>query len=275
MSTVSPLKYVGVVGFLIFSQNIRADPVMVRHVQGSLHGFLVLKDLDDKILASGDMTQLVAGTRVSTVLSLHFKDGSLFEEQSIFSQRRTFQLLTYKQIQKGPAFKAPKTFSLDTSTGEVSIQFTDKDGEVKNITDKLTLPPDLANGILTTVLGDVDPRAETTLSMLVATPKPRLVKLKIPVAEQDSFSVGGSEAKANHYAVQIDLGGITGVAAKIIGKQPPPVHIWIAAGKAPVFLRLQGPLYEDGPVWQIELASPSWDGTPHTKQLISDTASSR
>jgi hypothetical protein len=43
-----------------------------------------------------------------------------------------------------------------------------------------------------------------------------------------------------------------------VGKQPPPVHFWVAAGSAPVFLKSEGPLFEDGPIWRIEMASPSW-----------------
>ena len=108
-----------------------AEPVPVRHVQGYLHGFVVLKDLDDKVLASGDLTQTGGANRVTAVLSLHFKDGSLYQETSVFSQRRVYQLLTYKQVQKGPSFKTQQTLNLDTSTGKVSLQYTDKDGEVK------------------------------------------------------------------------------------------------------------------------------------------------
>src|SRR6185437_11145883 len=99
-------------------------------------------------------------------LTLHFKDGSLYREISVFSQRRTYRLLTYKQVRKGPAFKTQETLTFDTSTGKVDIEHTDQDGKVKTITDKLTMPPDLANGILPTLLLDVDPKVETTLSML-------------------------------------------------------------------------------------------------------------
>jgi hypothetical protein len=238
-----------------------AQPVPVRHTQGSLHGFLVLKDMDDKVLASGDLTQTPSGNRLTTILSLHFKDGSLYQETSVYSQRRTFQLLTYKQVQKGPSFKIPETISLDTSTGKVNIQYTDKDGSAKTIDDALKLPPDLANGILPTLLTQIDPKVETTLSMLVSTPKPRVVKLKITAAEPDSFAVGGVGAKATHYVIKIDIGGVTGVVAKVAGKQPPPINFWVAAGNLPVFLKSEGPLFEDGPIWRIELASPVWPKT--------------
>jgi hypothetical protein len=235
-----------------------AEPVPVRRAQGYLHGYVVLKDLDDKILASGDLIQTTTGGRVTAALTLHFKDGSLYQESAVFSQRRTYQLLTYKQVRKGPAFKTQETLTFDTASGKVGIEYTDKDGKVKTIADKLTMPPDLANGIIPTVLTDVDPKVETTLSMLASTPNPRLVKLKISASEQDSFSIGGAGAKATHYVMKIDIGGVTGAVAKVVGKQPPPVHFWVAAGSAPVFLKSEGPLFEDGPIWRIEMASPAW-----------------
>ena len=223
--------------------------------------FIVLKDLDDKILANGDVTQTPAGGRVTLVLTLHFKDGSLHQETTVFSQRRTFQLISYKQVQKGPTFKTPTTLSFETSTGKVHVQYTEKDGQVKTIDDQVSLPADLANGMFSTLLTDIDPKLETTLSMLVSTPKPRVVKLRIAASEQDSFSVGGVGGKATHYVIKIDIGGVTGVVAKVVGKQPPPIHTWVTAGNTPAFLRSEGPLFEDGPIYRIELASPVWPKT--------------
>jgi hypothetical protein len=258
------LKYVAFTSLLLCAA-VKADPVTVRHVQGYIHGFLVLRDLDDKVLASGDLIQIPTGNRVTMTLTLHFADGSFYEENSVFSQRRTYRLLTYKQVMKGPAFKTPETLSLDASSGKVTVNYTDKDGSEKTIADKLSLPPNLSNGILALLLTDADPNVETTLSMVVSTPKPRVVKLKISASDEDSFSVGGSVSKATHYIVKIDIGGVTGVAAKVLGKEPPPVHMWIAAGNAPVFLKTEAPLYRDGPIWRIELASPVWP-KPSQKQ---------
>jgi hypothetical protein len=62
--------------------------------------------------------------------------------------------------------------------------------------------------------------------------------------------------------MKIDIGGVEGVAAKLVGKQPPPEDFWIDSGNAPAFLKSQGPLFDDGPVWRIELASPVWPKAP-------------
>ncbi len=176
MAHPSSARWAAVAGLLL--SGIHAEPVPVRHVQGYIHGFLVLKDTNDKIVASGDLTQLPAGGRVTVAFTLHFTDGSLYEETAVFSQNRVYRLLTYKQVMKGPAFKTPETLTLDASNGNVTVQYTDKDGTQKTVTDKLASTPDLANGLLPLFLTEADPKAETTLSMVVSTPKPRVVKLK-------------------------------------------------------------------------------------------------
>ena len=231
----------------------------MRYAEGRIHGFLVLKDVEDNIIASGGLTQRASGIRVTTELNFHFKDGSTHSETTVYSQRKVFRLLSYRLQQKGKAFKRQTDMSVNTSTGEVTVQYSDDDGKEKTITERPKMPPDLANGMVPTLLGDFDPKTpKTTLSMLVATPKPRLVKLDISPAGEDAFVVGGSGAKAMKYVVKVEIGGIAGVVAPIIGKQPPDTYVWMVGGKAPGFVRSEGPMFEGGPVWRIELASPVW-----------------
>jgi hypothetical protein len=235
-----------------------ADAVPVRQTEGLLHGFLVLRALNGDSLATGDLTQVTHGDRVTSELAFRFKDGSIFEEIAVFSQRRTFQLLTYHLVQKGPTFKRPTDMKLNASTGQVTVHYID-DGKEKTVTDQMKLPVDLANGIVTTLMNHIDPKAaKTMLSMVVSTPKPRLVKLAISPEGEDSFSIGGSMLKATRYVVKIEIGGISGVVAPIIGRQPPDTRVWMLGGKAPAFLKSEGPLYDEGPIWRIELTSPVW-----------------
>jgi hypothetical protein len=235
-----------------------ADEVPVRNREGRFHGFLVLQDLNDQLLASGSSVQYTQGNRVINELAFRFKDGSVYQETAVYSQDRRFRLLTYHLVRKGPAFKGAMDMSLNTSTGQVAIRYTDDDGKEKTINERLELPRDLANGMVPTLLAHIGPSDPKTLSMLVATPKPRLVKLEISAAGEDSFTVGGSAGKATRYVVKVEIGGISGLVAPIIGKQPPDTHVWIVGGKAPGFLKSEGPMFQDGPVWRIALASPVW-----------------
>jgi hypothetical protein len=62
--------------------------------------------------------------------------------------------------------------------------------------------------------------------------------------------------QATHYVVKVDIGGLSGLLAPLLGKQPPDGHVWILGGDAPAFVKSEQQLYFGGPVWRIELVSP-------------------
>jgi hypothetical protein len=235
-----------------------ADPVPVRFPEGSLHGFLSLRGPDGKTLATGDLLQTVAAGRVTAKLVFTFRDGSVSEETAVYSQRGHFKLIADHLVQKGPAFPRPLDLAIDGSTGEVTVRYTNDHGEEKVESERMELPADLANGLITTLLKNLRAGPKTTLSMLAATPKPRLVKLKITSAGRDSLSIGGARRRAVHYVLKVDIGGIAGVVAPMVGKQPPDSHVWILQEEVPAFLRSQSPMFADGPLWQIDLIAPTW-----------------
>ena len=235
-----------------------AEQVAVRHAEGLVHGFLVLRTLDGNPLADGDLTQFARGGRVTNHLVFRFKDGSVHDETAIFSQRRSFRLLSDHLVQKGPSFQRPMDVSIDASKGLVTVRYTD-DGKEKVRTDRLKLPLDLANGLVLTLLKNIRPDApETKVSMVAATPKPLLVKLAITAQGEEQFSITGSSRKATRYVVKVEIGGIAGLMAPLLGKQVPDTHVWIFEGDAPAFVKSEGPLYLGGPIWRIELTSPVW-----------------
>jgi hypothetical protein len=235
------------------------SPVPVKHIEGLIHGFLVLRSLEGDTLADGDISQVAVGSRVTSHLTFHFKDGSLYEDTAVFSQRGVFRLLSDHVVQKGPTFPHPMDVSLDASTGRIAIRYTDDDGKEKSIDDRLKLTPDVANGLTLILLKNLPPDAQkATVSMVAATPKPRIVKLVISSSGDDPFAVGAVKYKATHFVVKVDIGGVAGVVAPIVGKQPPDIHVWVLHDDAPVFVKMEGPLYVGGPVWRIDLASPVW-----------------
>src|SRR5438477_11767074 len=100
---------------------------------------------------------------------------------------------------------------IDASTGQVKVRYTDDRGKEKVIAQRMELPPDLANGLLFTLMKDVNPSVpRTTVSMVATTAKPRLVKLEILPQGQEPFTIGSLRHEAMHYDVKAELGGITG-----------------------------------------------------------------
>ena len=236
-----------------------ADPVAVRQMEGLVHGFLALRSQDGTLLANGDLVQLARGDRVTTRLTFRFKDGSIHDETAVFTQRGKFRLVSDHLVQQGPAFERPLEMTIDAQTGEVTVRYKDEHGEQKSEVERLELPADLANGMIITLLKNVRRTAlPPSVSFVAATPKPRLVKLKISTAGADPFSIAGSARKATHYVLKVDIGGLSGVIAPLLGKQPPDSHVWIMEGEAPAFVKSQAALYMGGPLWRTELTNPVW-----------------
>lgn len=236
-----------------------AETAQVRHVQGTVHGYLEMRGADGHLLASGDSIESVHGDLVTLRTVFAYKDGSIDDETAVFSQRARFELITSHHIQKGPAFPHPVDLTIDARSDLVTVRAKGKDGKESVQTKHIALPADLANGMVPVVIENMSPeRLGTTASLLVLSPKPRVVKLLISRQGEDPFLIGGETHKAIHYEIKIQIGGIAGFVAPLIGKAPPNVQIWIVGGQAPVFVREQGPTYADGPVMTIELASPVW-----------------
>ena len=231
----------------------------MRHPEGTVHGFLAIRSQEGRVIASGDLIQSIRGDKVISRLIFHFKDGSIDDETTVFSQQGNFRLFSDHHIQKGPSFPHPIDLSIDSRNNEVAVRSTGKDGKEEVTTDHLDLPPDLVNGMVLLIIKNISPAtAETKVSMLVATPKPRLVKLVITPQGKQPFSLAGSPRNAVDYEIKIELGGVVGMVAPLIGKQPPNIHVWIIGGQSPTFVREQGPFSPDGPIWTIELTSPIW-----------------
>ena len=236
-----------------------ASPVAVRYKAGLIHGFLVLSTLDGEELAAGDLTQVARGDRVTTQVAFRFKDGSRQEETTVFSQRGNFRLISYHIMQKGPSFKNASDLSVACATGQVTVRYTDDDGKEKVVNQHLALPPDLGNGLIPTLLMNIPAGTQQIeIPMVVAAPKPRLVKIVVTPQGTETFSLGGFNREAMHYVGKVDLGGVAKVVAPIVGKQPPDAQIWILGGEAPVVLKSETLSYMGGPIWRTELAAPDW-----------------
>jgi hypothetical protein len=236
----------------------KAEPVPVRHLEGVTFGFLTLRNTDGEVIAHGYLQQTAkpGSAIVTDDLQFHFKDGSLYREITKFTQRGTFRLVSDQVTQKGPAFKQESQSWIDVASGKVSVLTTDK-GKEKRTTKQMSIPPDVANGLLFILVKNMDPSApETTVSMVAPSDKPRIVKLKFTPAEEKSVKFGMLTFKAQHYVMKVKIEGVAGKVAPLVGKQPPDSDFWTIKSESPTFVEFEGPLTQDSPVWRIEFAAP-------------------
>jgi hypothetical protein len=238
-----------------------SESIPVRHPEGDTFGFLVLRDATGRTLAYGELKQVVKKSDESVIEDLRFmfKDGSSYREITKFTQEGEFHLVSDQILQKGPSFKQQSDSLLDTASGNITVKTTGK-GKDKTTTQHLDIPADAAKGLLMTITKNLDPsRAETALSFVAVSDKPRIVKLKISPGPERAFRVGLLSHHAQHYVIKTEIQGVAGVIAPVVGKQPPDIHIWIVKSEAPSFMEFEGPLSQGGPVWRIEGISPEPD----------------
>src|SRR5437899_9080828 len=232
--------------------------VQLRHTEGLMHGFLALRTLDGNRLADGEMIQVPQGDRITSRLICRVKDGSLYDATTIFSQRGAFRVLSDHLVQRGPSFKQPMETSIDASSGQITVRYKDSAGKDKILNERRDLPPDVANGLLFTLVKHIHPNVpQTTVSMVATTPKPRVVKLEILPEGQKTIASGNTQHETVRYVVKVKIGGVAGLVAPLFGKQPPDTHVWVLTGNAPAFVKFEGPIYDGGPIWRIELATPA------------------
>jgi hypothetical protein len=176
---------------------VPAEQVRVRHTEGLMHGFLALRTLDGKRLADGEITQVAEGDKITSRLIFRFKDGSVYDDTTIFTQQGAFRLLSDHLVQRGPSFKQDMETSVEASTGQITVRYKDEDGKEKVLKQQHELPSDVANGLLFTLVKHIQPNTpQTTVSMVATTPKPRVVKLEIvPEGQRKRSRVAMSNTK--------------------------------------------------------------------------------
>lgn len=249
---------------LLWQRPLAAAPVPVRFPEGSLHGFLVLSTPEEVPIASGDLLLVGRDGEVESRLEFHFKDGSVFDETVVFTQRDVLTMQSYHRVQRGPVFPEDTEISLERASGKYHVKTkSHKDGQAKMLDGTIDLPLDAYNGMVPIVLKNLSSGARETIHMVVFTPAPKLIKLELVPAGEDRILVGGSEKSAIHYVLKPMLGIWLKFFASLLGKMPPDNDVWIVTTDVPAFVKFEGQLYMDGPIWRIELTSPpSAPGVP-------------
>lgn len=104
--------------------------------------------------------------------------------------------------------------------------------------DALLQAVDVANGIVGTILLNLRPDvAPFELSMVAPTSKGRLIKIEISREGEGTFTIDGARHKATIFRVHPKLGGVAGVIAPMVGKDPKDVLVWVTPGSAPALVR--------------------------------------
>lgn len=250
-----------VAAFLVITMGTAApaEQIAVKHVQLPDHGFMVARSETGKVIARFEFLQTVQGDEVTMRLTYHFVDGSIDEETTTFTQQGTFRLMRNHHIQKGPFFAKPVDFTVDAATGIVTSRTTNKNGKIHVESEHMSLPDDLANGFVGTLLLNVPHNtAPFRAGILAPIEGGRLIRILISPEGEQPFHMAGQNLKATVFRIHPELGGIVGVIAQLIGLQPKDVMVWVLEGEEPAVVRIVGQLGGYGPVISSELDGTSF-----------------
>jgi hypothetical protein len=246
-----------------------AGPVSVRSREGVIHGYFLVRSHVGETIGQGELIQVVKeGGPVESHAVFHFKDGSLHDEKVTFSQQRVFTMIRYRLVQRGPLFPEQIDASIDRETGQYTVRTqAGRDGKEKVLTGHLDLPTDVYNGMLVVALKNILRGANETVSFLVFTPVPEIIKLRLLLMGEQTVHIGSLSRKASLYVFKPQIGKIREFFGKFFGKLPADFHYdcWIVADEVPSFVQIEGPLQLMGPIVRVELVSPRLTVKPEDK----------
>ncbi len=243
---------------LLWSCTVEAAPIHVRLMEGTFRGFLVLRSLDGTAIAYGEVSQKLMGDLIESRTILRFTDGSLYDESATFSQMGVFRLEAYRLVQHGPSYPTLEV-SFDRRSGQYKARSQgEKDDKQEVASGTFEMPADLYNGMALVLLKNLPGGVGATVHMAVFTPEPRLIEMEWSWEGEDEVMLGGNPLKAMRLLVKLKIGGFTGVIASLLGKSPPDLRYWLVTGEVPAFVRFEGAMFLNGPVWRLELATVEW-----------------
>jgi len=226
-----------------------AEPITVKFTEGVSHAFPVLRSVGGEKLAQGELIQIPRGDLVENRLTFKFRDGSIYDERVVFSQRDAFSLMSYQILQRGPSFPESIDAKVDRETGRYDVRYKgDEEATEEVLQGKIELPGDVYNGLLGMLMKNLPAGTTTTVQIIAFTPKPRLVKMLLTPSGNDTVMMGEAAVPATRFLIKPQLG----LFASLLVTDLPDVKIWILGGGAPAFLKFEGPLFFLGPIWRID-----------------------
>lgn len=244
---------------IMMSAAAQARQIPVKHLQLARHEFMVARSETENIVAHVEFIEEVHGDEVTMRLAYHFLDGSIDDETTTYRQQGTFQLGRNHHIQNGPFFAKPVDFAVDAATGAATTRTVDKNGKVHVETEHIDLPNDLANGLVGTLLLNVQPDTPPfRVGILAPVFGGRLIRILISPEGEQPFHKSGQTLKASVFRIHPELGGVLGMLATLLGLQPKDVMVWVLEGETPAVMRVVGQLGGSGPVLSSELEGTSF-----------------
>lgn len=238
----------------------QAKQIPVEHPQRPMHGVMVARSQAGQIIARVEFSQEAQGNEVNMRLTYRFADGSIDDETTTYTQQGAFRLVRNHHVESGPYFSRPFDFAMEAANGTATTRTTSRNGNVHVENEHVSMPDDLSNGFVGTLLVNVAQNAAPfRVGLLAPVGGGHLIRILISPDGERPFQMAGHTAKATVFRIHPELGGIVGLIAQLIGVQPKDVMVWVLEGEQPAVVRIVGQLGGYGPVVSSELEGTSFE----------------
>jgi hypothetical protein len=116
-------------------------------------------------------------------------------------------MIRYRLVQRGPLSPEQIDASVDREPDQYTVRSkAGKDGKEEVLTGHLDLPTDVYNGMLVVALKNLLKGADKTVSLLVFTPAPEVIKLQLLLMGEQTVQIGNLSRKASLYVFKPQIG---------------------------------------------------------------------
>jgi len=233
-----------------------AEPVAVRHRQGLMHRYFLLKAPGGKVLAGGEEISYAEGDTVHSKLIFRFRDGSVDDEETVFTEVGAFHLLSEHHIQKGPSFPTPLDLIIDVPSKKVTWLEQSRGGN-RYRSQHVDFPTDLANGMVPLLVENFPLGApEMKLSWVAIALRPLVVTLSVRPVGAQTVDPDGVAQRTIEYVIHPELHGLVSFLAPLVSRQPADLDMWVSDDASQSFVQMTGPFYQGAPDWTVVSAGP-------------------
>ena len=232
----------------------------VPDLEGAVHGFPELLDLQGKKLADGEFTQWIEDDRLHVTIIYNHGDGHRVEERSVFQQspRLIQESWSWSEFDNGQLLRH---FEVDFKAGKARATKR-KGNELKYWFRDVRIEPGttfagfgFALAIKSFRQRLVDGQA-VQLQAVGFTPKPRLVTVEISYGGLDEMTMGGRTVQGDRFVVHPKLSWFIRLFIKVKDSR-----IWFTDTRPFAFLRSENPVSEPtDPMVRVDVLPGSRSG---------------
>ena len=232
----------------------------VPDLEGAVHGFPELLDLQGKKLADGEFTQWIEGGRLHVTIVYDYGGGHRVEERSVFQQEPKLvqESWSWSEFDNGQLLRH---FEMDFKTGKARAAKR-KNNELKYWFRDIKVQPGttfagfgFALAIKTLHQRLVEGQT-VQLQAVGVTPKPRLVTVEISYGGLDQMTMGGRTVEGGRFVIHPKLSWFIRLFIKVKDSR-----IWFTATRPIAFIRSENPVSEPtDPMVRVDVLPGSRSG---------------